>query len=111
MSGDHELSISDVSSREYNHYPLTMQAQPGTELGLRVEYDSDVFDADTIKALIQRLQRVLVAMTTDPDRPLSTLALLDELEHARLDEIGNRAVLTQPLTPRSIPELFAAQVA
>ena len=38
--------------------------------------------------------------------------LLDEREHARLDEIGNRAVLTQPVTaPVSIPVLFAAQVA
>ena len=33
-------------------------------------------------------------------------------EHARLDEIGNRAVLTQPATaPVSVPVLFAAQVA
>ena len=33
-------------------------------------------------------------------------------EHARLDEIGNRAVLTQPATaPVSIPVVFAAQVA
>ena len=33
-------------------------------------------------------------------------------EHARLDEIGNRAVLTRPApTPVSIPALFAAQVA
>ena len=38
--------------------------------------------------------------------------LLDAAEHARLDEIGNRAVLTQPApTPVSIPVLFAAQVA
>ena len=38
--------------------------------------------------------------------------LLDEAEHARLDEIGNRAVLTQPApAPVSIPVLFAAQVA
>ena len=38
--------------------------------------------------------------------------LLDAGEHARLDEVGNRAVLTQPATtPVSIPVLFAAQVA
>ena len=38
--------------------------------------------------------------------------LLDAGEHARLDEIGNRAVLTEPAsTPVSIPVLFAAQVA
>ena len=38
--------------------------------------------------------------------------LLDAGEHARLDEWGNRAVLTRPATaPVSIPVLFAAQVA
>ena len=55
------------ASRESTHYPLTVQAQPGHELGLRVEYDTDVFDAASIEALIERLQRVLVAMTADPD--------------------------------------------
>ena len=37
--------------------------------------------------------------------------LLDAGEQARLDGWGNRAVLTQPATPVSIPVLFAAQVA
>ena len=68
LSGDHELAITEFTSREYNHYPLTVQAQPGRELGLRVEYDTDVFDAASIEALIERLQRVLVAMTADPRR-------------------------------------------
>ena len=112
MSGDHELAITEFTSREYNHYPLTVQAMPGRELGLRVEYDTDVFDAASIEALIERLERVLVAMTADPARRLSSMDVLDAGEHARLDEWGNRAVLTQP-APRavSIPVLFAAQVA
>ena len=51
-------------------------------------------------------------MTADPGRSLSSVDLLDEAEHARLDELGNRAVLTQPATaPVSVPVLFAAQVA
>ena len=51
-------------------------------------------------------------MTADPTRRLSSMDLLDEAEHARLDEIANRAVLTQPApAPVSIPVLFAAQVA
>ena len=36
--------------------------------------------------------------------------VLDADEHARLDEFGNRAVLTEPATPVSIPVLFAEQV-
>src|SRR4029077_19483947 len=71
----------------------------------------DVFDTESMEALIERLQRVVVAMTADPTRRLSSMDLLDEAEHARLDEIGNRAVLTQPAVPVSVPVLFAAQVA
>ena len=67
MSGADGLAITEFTSRESNHYPLTVAAQPGAELGLRVEYDTDVFDAASIEALIERLQRVLVAMTAEPD--------------------------------------------
>ena len=81
-------------------------------IGGAVEFRTDVFDAASIEALIERLERVLVAMTADPTRRLSSMDLLDAGEHARLDGWGNRAVLTQPATaPVSIPVLFAAQVA
>jgi non-ribosomal peptide synthetase component F len=36
---------------------------------------------------------------------------LDADEHAHLDDIGNRAVLTQPATRTSVPALWAEQVA
>ena len=81
-------------------------------IGGTVEFRTDVFDAASIEALIERLERVLVAMTADPTRRLSSVDLLDAGEHARLDGLGNRAVLTEPATtPVSIPVLFAAQVA
>ena len=77
-----------------------------------VEFRTDVFDADSIEALIERLERVVAAMTADPTRRVSSIDVLDEPEHARVDEIGNRAVLTQPVAaPVSVPVLFAAQVA
>ena len=63
-------------------------------IGGAVEFRTDVFDAASIEALIERLQRVLVAMTADPARRLSSIDVLDEAEHARLDGCGNRAVLT-----------------
>ena len=40
------------------------------------------------------------AITADPTRRLSSMDLLDAGEHARLDEIGNRAVLTAPAPHR-----------
>ncbi|WP_227371226.1 non-ribosomal peptide synthetase, partial [Mycobacterium fragae] len=111
LAGDQELAVSEITSHECTHYPLTVQALPGHELGFRVEYDTDVFDAASIEALIGRWQRVLVAMTADPFGRLSSVDLLDAGEHARLDEVGNRAVLTQPAPAVSVPVVFAAQVA
>ncbi|WP_459962768.1 amino acid adenylation domain-containing protein, partial [Mycobacterium avium] len=113
LAVDHELTISDVNLFERNHYPLTMQAAlSGDRLGLRVEYDAGIFDAATIEALSRRLERVLIAMTADPARPLSSVDLLDPSERQRLDDIGNRAALAgPPPAPPSIPVLFAARAA
>src|SRR5882757_1728168 len=49
-------------------------------------------------------------MTDDPTRALSSVDLLDDQERARLDEIGNRATLSEPGMDASIPELFTAAV-
>jgi amino acid adenylation domain-containing protein len=110
-AADDELAITDFSTHEQNHYPLTIQAMPGQQLGLRIEYDTDVFDQRRIAAFAQRFERLVQAMGADPTRRLSSLDLLNDDEHARLDQIGNRAALSQPPEPpRSIPELFYAQV-
>ena len=80
-------------------------------IGGAVEFRTDVFDADSIRALVERLEWVLVVMTADPVRRLSSIDVLDGVEHARLDEFGNRAVLGQSVAGVSVPVLFAAQVA
>ena len=80
-------------------------------IGGAVEFRTEVFDAASVEALIGRLERVLVAMTADPGRRLSSIDVLDEHEQARLDEVGNRAVLTQSApAPVSIPVVFETQV-
>ena len=65
LSAVDELAINGFTNREYNHYPLSVQAVPGHEIGLRVEFDTDVFSAARIEKLIERFRRVLVAMTAD----------------------------------------------
>ena len=59
-----------------------------------VEFRTDVFDTASIKTLIERFERVLEAMTTDPARRVASIDVLDAQEHARLDAAGNRVVLT-----------------
>ncbi|OKH85011.1 hypothetical protein EB75_01820 [Mycobacterium sp. ST-F2] len=106
--GAGDLTITEFSSHEQNHYPLTVQAMPGEELGLRLEYDTAVFDAAAIDRLVERFERVLVAMTTVPSGRLASVNLLAAEERSQLDRIGNRAATAD--VPASIPALFAAQV-
>ena len=74
--GPDGLTVTDLTNRDYYHYPLAIQAVPGTELDLRIQYRSDAFDRARIEALAERLTRILAAMTTDPSRPLSSTGLL-----------------------------------
>ncbi len=105
LSGVDGLAITELANRDYYHYPLTVQALPGRELDLRVQYRADVFDAAGIEALIERFKRVLVAMTADPTQPLSSMDQRDGGAHARLDGWGNRTVLAEPApTPVSAPK-------
>jgi acyl carrier protein len=93
LLGANGLAITEFTTRDYYHYPLTVQALPGHQLGLRVKFDTDVFDADSSGVLIERLERVLVAMTADPGRRLSSM-----------DVLGAGAVLTQPATEPRAPQ-------
>jgi amino acid adenylation domain-containing protein len=54
---------------------------------------------------------VLIAMTEDSDRALSSVDLLDESERIRLGDFGNQAASIRKPSAVSVPGLFAEQVA
>ncbi|WP_156765459.1 condensation domain-containing protein, partial [Mycobacterium sp. 1245852.3] len=94
-----------------DHDRLFLGMQPGATTGGFGGAGQWLSDCD-VRDLIDRLERVLVAMTADPARPLSSVDVLGAGEHARLGEIGNRAVLSESASmPVSIPALFATHVA
>jgi acyl carrier protein len=98
LSSEDGLAITEIANRDYYHYPLTVQALPGSQLNVHVQYRADVFDAADVETLIERFNDVLVAMTTDPTRRLSPLDVRDGGKHARPDEWGNE------ITAVSAPE-------
>ena len=66
-----ELAVTEVDIRDFYHYPLTIQAVPGRELDLRVQFRTDVFDDAEIAELMERFEQVLKAMIADPAQRLS----------------------------------------
>ncbi len=83
----------------------------GDQLFLSTAGPGQPFANFDVADLAARLQRVLLAMTEDPTAPLSSIEALEAGDAARLDEIGNRAVLTEPAPQKvSIPAVFAEHV-
>ena len=78
------------------------------ELGCSLSYRTALFDRSTIEQFVRHWQRMLEAMVSDPDRPLSTVELLAEDEQAEiLSEWNDTAVSwTEP----SFLNLFDKQV-
>src|SRR5277367_5463054 len=106
-----EASASFTNPGQVGEFGLIFSGA-GDQLFLSTAGDEGPFANFDVADLARRLERVLVAMTADPGRRLSSMALLDDGEHAGLDGWGNRAALTQS-TPAAmpIPAVFAAEVA
>ncbi|MFK0182535.1 amino acid adenylation domain-containing protein, partial [Streptomyces xanthochromogenes] len=78
-------------------------------LDITAEYATDLYDPETVEALLGRLLRLLGEAAAHPDTPLSGLDLLDPAERTLLlDTWTGRAT---PVPDASLAALFAAQAA
>ncbi|MDT3395984.1 amino acid adenylation domain-containing protein [Streptomyces sp. B1866] len=91
---------------------LTERREPGGAPGGiegTVEFSADLFDPGTVRALADRLHRLLRAAVADPDRPVADLDLLAPGERHRLVTEWNGTA--RPLPDGGLAELFRAQAA
>ncbi len=82
-----------------------------SEQGLAVtaEYSTDLFEAETIRALLKRWEILLESIAAAPDQRLSELPLMDQSERLQVELDRNRTAKTFP--SQSVIEVFEAQVA
>ncbi|MFF5924379.1 amino acid adenylation domain-containing protein, partial [Streptomyces flavochromogenes] len=85
---------------------LTDDGRPGG-LDITAEYATDLYDPDTVEALLVRLGRLLSEAAAHPDTPLSGLDLLDAAERTLLLDTWTGRPTAVPERP--IGALFAAQ--
>ena len=81
-----------------------------TEQGLAglVEYNTDIFDSNTITRIVEHYRILLERIVANPQQRLSELQLLTESEQHQLLEEWNKTKVDYPLL--CIHELFEAQV-
>ncbi|MGW5153437.1 amino acid adenylation domain-containing protein, partial [Rhodococcus koreensis] len=80
----------------------------GSPSGMRAEfvYATDLFDESTVRDFAWRLQRILEAVTSDPDTAVGDLDLLHDTEWDALVPASGRP----GLAPVTLPDLLAAAV-
>ncbi|WP_207835733.1 non-ribosomal peptide synthetase [Williamsia soli] len=100
------MRITGVDGTEATHYPLSLTANPGPELALRLTFHENAFTRGSIEALSERLLRVLQAVAEEPESPTGQLQLLSEREYAEL--VPMRGPSAVP--PSTLAELIATAV-
>jgi amino acid adenylation domain-containing protein len=75
-----------LSSRVFESaaYPLTLLAEPGEQMRLRMMYDSSRFSTPTVTRILGEVRNVLANMAASPEQNVSELGLLSEAERRQL---------------------------
>ncbi|MBZ9779961.1 non-ribosomal peptide synthase/polyketide synthase [Pseudomonas sp. REP124] len=110
LEGGFQFSLDGMDHSVHTHYGLTVVILPETELGIRVSYDRERFDAATVERVLGHLASLVRGMLAAPNATLGSFELLASDERQQL--LGEWAVNPHefPLG-KSYAQLFADQVA
>ncbi|MFE7312123.1 amino acid adenylation domain-containing protein, partial [Streptomyces sp. NPDC057555] len=107
----HDVELSNAAKFDLSFTVTEHHTADGTPDGLTVtiEYAADLFEPATIERLAHQFQRILRSAADHPDTRIHDIELLDEGERRALFTDWNGP--SRELPGRTLPELFAAQVA
>ncbi|WP_326842059.1 amino acid adenylation domain-containing protein [Streptomyces sp. NBC_01558] len=101
-----EFSRFDLGFNFIEQYGI--DSRPAGISGL-LHYSTDLFDRESVEALVTRMVRVVEAAVADPDRPLGRIEILSAGEQQQI--LGAWNDTGAALTDATLPALFQSQVA
>jgi amino acid adenylation domain-containing protein len=106
------LRLSGLESENHTaKFELTLAISEGKGgLGAGFEYNTDLFNAETIERLAQHFERLLESIVADPEQSVAELEFLSAAEREQLLIEWNDTHVDYP-AHETIPQLFEAQVA
>jgi aryl carrier-like protein len=99
------LGIESARYLERTHYPLAVTVVPGTELGIKISFDTSRFDEGAIDRALLHLRTVLEAMAAEPERRLAELPSLMKSEQEQLLGMGKQSPNELPLDDLDLDQL------
>ncbi|MEK7327767.1 MAG: condensation domain-containing protein, partial [Chloroflexota bacterium] len=92
-------------------FDLTIStAETSAGMNVAVEYNTDLFEAATIKRVLGHYQTLLESVVATPDQSIATLNLLASAERRQLLDEWNNTLKIFPQADSCIQQLFEAQV-
>jgi non-ribosomal peptide synthetase component F len=82
------LPLTAIHGDNSNHYPLSLAALPGPQLGLRIHYDANVFRSAEAETVAARLHRLLERIAQAPLTVVSRIDVLTAEERLRFLDAG-----------------------
>ncbi|MFC4855948.1 non-ribosomal peptide synthase/polyketide synthase [Actinophytocola glycyrrhizae] len=101
--------VDGITFRDTAHYPLILVVEPGERFEVRLLHRPEVFDRDTVQAVLSRVVRVLTGFAATVDVPVGRLDTLSAEERHRVLVDLNDTVADHP--DACVHELFAAHAA
>ncbi|HEX6292373.1 MAG TPA: amino acid adenylation domain-containing protein [Herpetosiphonaceae bacterium] len=105
----HALTLRETQMIEPTSYPLTIKAQPGAQLELRIGYARHRFDPATIDRMLGHLATLLEQIAHQPAQRLMDVHLLTEAERRQILVGWNQTQAAPAIEPTSIHGIFEAQ--
>jgi surfactin family lipopeptide synthetase C len=86
------LAIRDVEFYDRTNFPLTLLVVPGTELALKLSYDTARFGADSVRRLLRNFRGLLEQIAATPNARVSDLDCLSRDESELLRKVNKTAI-------------------
>jgi amino acid adenylation domain-containing protein len=103
------LKIGNSQTLDQTNFPLMVVACPGRQLSLRIMYDPQRLDLDSVERIASHFQHLLAGMVAQPQRRLADLPMVTEAErHQLLVEWNDTDVDYGPA--ETLHQLFERQV-
>nr|QEO74616.1 condensation domain-containing protein [uncultured bacterium] len=102
------LNVMQGRSMERTNYPVTIMVGPGERLQLRVLYQEQCYDAETIERVLGHLEQILVSMAGGAQQRVGELRMLSAEEEQQIVEEWNETE-REYAREACIHELFAEQ--
>jgi len=105
--GELKLEPLEIES-EHARFDLTIEIQPDAAgWKMAMEYNTDIFDAETIERLASHYQRLLEVAVANPDVPMAELEFISDAERSEIEAWS--ALRKQYKTELCLHQLFEQQ--